>query len=206
MRYPNLLSRIGYYEKLLKQYNEEYPDLPKDPVIEGSLSVILQAIRSLFEKNPQEEDLEKFNKVIDYISNVSKLTEDEYNIAFKEIKPDQSVAVLYLAINKPKVVASVIQNNMKFTVEMSNMEKYFELLGKVAIRTCDELAKVNKPKLTVKTVRFSEDLVMQRKSTELKSDAMVKTSVELVGKEDLVEVNGIESNPQVTKSSTNKLK
>lgn len=205
MRYPDLLSRIGYYERLLEQYSKDFPNLNKKSVIEGSISMILQAIRSLFETNPQKEKYEEFNKVIEYISNVANLTKEKYNIVYKEIKPSRSIELLYFAINKPELVADLIQNNMAFTIEPENMEKYLEFLGKVVKQSCGELSEVNKPKLTVKTVRFSEALVMQSKNTEL-TNAAVETSAELVGKENLVEVNGIESNAQGIKSSINKLK
>ena len=52
MRYPEHLSDIGYYKKLLEQYSKEYHEFPRKSVIAGSITIILNAISDLIEKTP----------------------------------------------------------------------------------------------------------------------------------------------------------
>ena len=150
MLYPNFLSVNGYSKKLLKEYHEEYSNFLNEIEIKKTIGYILSMINSILEQNKEGS----FLVAIKWLTTIDELSKEKCIEFSKQIGPVDAMSVLFGAVQKKSDhIASLIQSNMRFTVNEQSKIQYLDFLNKMSIRCIKELALVNAPK---QSVTFSE--------------------------------------------------
>ena len=158
MLYPKHFSAYGYCEGLITQYKQEYVNFIEEEVIDKSIGFIINRIRFIIEQN--ENDKELFIKTIKYLSCLDQISKEKFLEIIKEIGPPEAVGILFWATQKSENIASLIENNMAFSVRVENRSQYLEFIKEITLRCAKELAIANTLKPTSsKKVTFSEKFV-----------------------------------------------
>lgn len=158
MLYPKHYSAYGYCEELITQYKQKYINFLEEEIIDKSIGFIINRIRLIIEQNKNNKEL--FIKTIIYLSCLDQISKEKFLETIKEIGPPEAVGILFWAAQKSENTASLIENNMAFSVKVENRNQYLEFIKEITLRCAKELAIANTLKPTSsKKVTFSEKFV-----------------------------------------------
>ena len=152
--YPKHCSAYGYCRALAIQYKQEYINVLEEEAIVKSIGYIVDTIGLVIEQNNKE----LFIKASKYLFSLDQISKEEFLEIIKEIGPSEAMGVLFWATQKSENIASLIENNMAFSVKEGNRKQYLEFIKKITLQCARELAAINGLKTAQnKKVTFCEN-------------------------------------------------
>ena len=170
MLYPRSLSYYGYCKELIQRYIKEYSLVLTDEIIKNTINYIVDKIGSVIEQNKENLSV----TVIDSLSSLKDLTQDQYMTLLKEIKPSESLSFLFWSSHEPAKIISFIENRRKILVPLESKDKYSEFISKATLNCAKELADCNKPKSNLKKRTTFNDQVESVAEEDREADLQQK--------------------------------